>query len=499
MVDKAPQCAASGIADLAAAAPESNDYEAFSPIAAASGIADADAAAPESNDYEAFSPIAAPSGIADVGAAAQESNDYGALSSIAAPSGIADVGTGAKNSVSEALSPIASEVVVGGVGGEPWLVFDESTRWRAVADMTLVLRSYTSFGAMAVAGAMINGTAEAFQAAKRNDSDCAEVDLCELWEAVCIFRPRMTCARVAACIVAAFVRAGLPLRPPFPLVPSRDHNDANSNGLSSSFSPLCMAAEDSPVLAMALLDLPLSCGLDVDYIDGNERLVVQSPAVAATNGNRLATPAMFRRLLERTDRSVVNAGSVYVNCGLHQMYRWKTHVLISNIFRCLDAEEDNNGLAMARVFVAAALPDGDGTDLTGGVARRDDCPENCHLLTRMFPNEQFRGALPLLDTLVQLVATDWIGKRCRDPILAQLLPLRKEIMASMSAIRLYRLSLGEILAAPLAAADIHATELHRLVASYVLVPLHDESQLNHSLLSSFPPTRTLSFPPLNLT
>jgi hypothetical protein len=57
---------------------------------------------------------------------------------------------------------------------------------------------------------------------------------------------------------------------------------------------------------------------------------------------------------------------------------------------------------------------------------------------------------------------------------------------ALQRIRTFRLAIQPILAAPLNAGNLAVRPLHATVLSYLLVPLYDESQLHHPLLSAAP-------------
>jgi hypothetical protein len=396
-------------------------------------------------------------------------------------------------------------------------VFDAVTRAAAAYEVAFAFPSCNRVRARAIANALIDETPAAFRAAMTGVYE--NMELCNIWESMCAFQSGYKCPLVAACIVDAFVRAGLRLQPPFAIGPV-----AYRLGTMHIRSPLCVAAMRVPTLAEALLDLPLECGLDVNYIEeinSTGTAYVHSPAIGGTNGNLLVSPRCFQRLLERTDRAIITAGAVFVNCGRHQMFRWKTHVLISNIFRCaypsfdgcaypsFDARRPSfdgrrDGTNMARAFISAAQADGGGTDLTGGVAHHDttmsqSSSEVGPINQELFPNGKFLGALPLLNTILgwwqkrkvasQATANRLIplGEWCQetgemDAIIAQLQFVQSDLLLAMRRLRLYRRAICNVVSNPLGAADMHARELHELVTSYVLTPLHDESQLDNPLL-----------------
>jgi hypothetical protein len=147
------------------------------------------------------------------------------------------------------------------------------------------------------------------------------------------------------------------------------------------------------------------------------------------------------------------------------------------------------------VFIANADEDGGGADITGGVACAGAGPEEIESYTTqslipeakdLWPEGKFRGALVLLDTVCR-----WYGEKClRFPtfvskkIVRRMETMRTDMIAALRRIRAYRDALEPRLEEILGSGGIHTSELHRLAAQYILVPLHDESQLAHQLIDA---------------
>jgi hypothetical protein len=298
--------------------------------------------------------------------------------------------------------------------------------------------------------------------------------LVDLWADAC-GRVSIDDAEVAGCIVDAFLRSGLPLRPPF--------------SQYIYLSPLALAVGGNAALATALLDLPPHVGLDVSAIQ-----VGRAPPVGHTNETGFVSTELFGRLLRRTDRKVVNAGSIYIDYSIGQYHFDQVHVLVSNILRCtcsMDGPE--NGMERALLFIAEAKLDGDGTDLTGGVPARagpNSFDASHPSMDVLWPNSSFRGPLPLINILC-----GWYQSEIREEsskgwpagteraatvslILARLVRVGLDLCAALRRIRLYRRGLLPRLTKDLGTGNI-MPDLCALTIAYTLVPLHDEFQLEH--------------------
>jgi hypothetical protein len=357
-----------------------------------------------------------------------------------------------------------------------------------------------------------------------------EIELRDLWAEVCRLRydrkRRINASyawedsRVAACVVASFVRVGLALSLPF----ERGAADRHQYRPNMK-SPLCLAVAHSPALAHALLDLPTEYGLDVNAIDDG------APAIGHTNpgvSRSSSFPTLFGRLLDRTDRAVVTAGIVDVDSdGVLLTTDAATHVLVSNILRCnfdfysADLPDESQkrwvlwverAQAMARLFIARAQSDGGGTDLTAGVphcgrptkrhrAAHDPLRDEQKIppsdrVSFLWPNSQFRGALVLVDRLCQFWTSQEPRSRSTSMLIQRLEPIRSEIIAALARIRAYREGIQTAIVLQLVSGNIPlgicARDLAALIAVHLVVPLYDESQLLHPLLDPTNPVHNES-------
>lgn len=344
--------------------------------------------------------------------------------------------------------------------------------------------------AQGIALAMVEGRPQRFWATLPM-ADIA--DLCDLWSDLCSrLEVRMVGSRLASCLVAAFVRAGLPLCGPLP--PHR----ATVAAREPRRAPLCVAVFRCQAVAHALLELPPVCGLDVNLCEAENC----GPALGYANfaGPRHISERLFLRLLRRTDRSVVNAGAVHVDRGFEQYADSSTHVLISGIFRSYFYPHAPRSANFARLFISVAEADGDGVDLTAssttppGQGTQDAPPSTWdHTpLEQLWPDGKFRGALVLVDTLCRWFATQDVAAqpvpKNMNALTGQFDQIRTELVAALRRIRHYRETIRPFVATPLTAAGIHAHELHLLLIRYLVVPLHDESQLYHPLISTLATT-----------
>jgi hypothetical protein len=262
--------------------------------------------------------------------------------------------------------------------------------------------------------------------------------------------------------------------------------------------PLCAAVWWCPSFADALMELGPRFGLDVSWINRVELVNKADDGAAAIGFTNLsfATDAgaakLFEQLLLRTDRNVVTGGHVYIDRGCEQSVCPTTHILIANILRChyYWSNIAQGSKDQAQRFIAHALRDGGGADLTGGVPHTSVHLSQClspHLLhiAEIWPQGTFGGALVLLDTLCKW----WDASTQRSKSLSSrppLLEIRQDMVAALRRIRDYRAAIQPALAVPLDAGNIHARDLGLLIVTYVLVPLHDETQLNHPLLLPTP-------------
>jgi hypothetical protein len=252
--------------------------------------------------------------------------------------------------------------------------------------------------------------------------------------------------------------------------------------------PLFSAVLWCPLLAHALLDMPVERGLDLGWTNNNGMA-----AIGVTNGDNQISQELFTLLLARTPRSVVSAGLVYPEEGFQQYNRGTTHVLVSNILWC--NTQNTKGREQALACIAHAQPDGDGMDLTAGssatchIPADDDTscivPLRASMVPlramRIFPDGKFHGALALVDTLYKWWSLPQIGCNLH-PQLLSFATIRAKMITAMRKTRHYRIQLLPTLGATIASAAIHSHELHSLITTYLIVPLHDESQLLHPLL-----------------
>jgi hypothetical protein len=252
-----------------------------------------------------------------------------------------------------------------------------------------------------------------------------------------------------------------------------------------------------------MLDLPIECGLDVNWTVADPRY---GPAIGYTNIGGDVVPAMFAALLNRTDRSLVSGATVLLDRGCEQHVLPSCHVLISNILLCgsgnrLYEEPAASSVRLARLFIASANPDGSGTDLTGGMPRFEGVTDD--RVSRqgpwpheLWPDRVFGGALALVDRLCQ-----WWSKKAETDgalALARLELIKTFLVPALRAVRTYRSAIRPTLAEPMMTAGIHTGELHELIASYLVVPLCDPSQLKHPLLRH-PPASAHQIDPTTTT
>lgn len=359
-----------------------------------------------------------------------------------------------------------------------WPVVDAMVRRAALKGLKPLFDDYAPARCGEIAAALIDGQPDAFWSAIAAEGGKSE-NLCDLWSRVCgsfaKWNMRGVHSRsIAACLVAGFVRTGLPLYAVFETTTIPVTVPAT----------LSVAVMTSPHLAHALLDLPLECGLDV-----NSSANGCAPAIGYTNSDSFQSPELFARLLNRTDRSFVSEGVVNIDCGRRQIARATTHVLVSNIFLCTHITRYWRRMAtqLALIFIAHAQPDGSGTDLTGGIAQPSafgmavGMENEEPTLNQLWPESKFRGPLVLIDSLRDW----WCTQEPRGRhMLAHLDPVRTHLVDALRRVRAYRDSLFACVSKPLCTAAMHSRELHFLVTSYVLVPLHDETQLQHPLVSS---------------
>jgi hypothetical protein len=428
--------------------------------------------------------------------------------------------------------------------------FSDKIRTAATQKLASALRKAERKGethadsALMAAEAFMHGKMDIFWARLAEiDHNYTTWELCHIWARICALLCNSLTKSSAACITMAFVRAGMPLRPPF----YKKRNTPNWRTPLEQ-SPLCAAILFPPILAHALLDLPLECGLDLDdkpyaatctlqkveskcpsavpskgasdgasdgASEGGESQPMEpeyerGPAIGQTNrpwrqttttalNKRWGGPVrLFERLLLRTDRAVLNAGAVFLLDGCWQSTELHTHVLIGNIFnilRCGDlvGAQVHASMDCIRVFIANAHPDGSGTDLTGGQACRKELhyetlpgsPEPSDLFPN--PNSKFAGALELVERLCAWSAKQPVKNM---QVIVRLEFIRSELVAALRRIHTYRTQLQPTLAVPLLAARVHA-QMHAVIASYLIVPLYDESQLLHPSVVSIEPANSL--------
>jgi hypothetical protein len=356
--------------------------------------------------------------------------------------------------------------------------------------------------ARVIATALIDGNSDMFWSSVVA-LDTKDQEICDIWSAVCRKTPEPFQPDVAACIAGAFVRAGMPLSPPFAprhaeWIKENKTDEKEQDGDRAFMDkrvdpPFFTAVRFAPSMAHAMLDLPLECGLDVNtpISDPLSFEADSGPAIGATNYSEHDCTTLFDRLLLRTDRSVVSAGSVYVNQScIAQYYKASTHVLVRAILRSQFPVGGHALFLRVRLFVDGAHSDGGGTDLTGGIANRavvltEDLDAYGPTPQQMWPGGQFHGATFLADTIWRWWSrTPQNGVREEElaAVLARLVLVRNYLVTGMRRIKAYRQHLLPATAKPLFDGNIRERGLYTLVLSYVIVPLHDESQLANPLL-----------------
>jgi hypothetical protein len=239
---------------------------------------------------------------------------------------------------------------------------------------------------------------------------------------------------------------------------------------------------------LALLDLPTAVGLDVDAIHYTMDPDMFGPAIGHMNRSHFWSLQLFERLLHRSSRATVNAGIVNVREDCLQCTRHDVHVLVSSILRCsiLYPAAIRRGLKMAQLFIGLARPDGSGTDLTGGTAELGVPTAFQHTpgpaATTLWPDKKFCGALALADTM-----HSWWSHSTtylREKPIAAYAAIRSDLIEAFRRIRTYRQAIDPALAQQFGQGGIHIRELRPVVLQYLLVPLHDESQLANPLVNN---------------
>jgi hypothetical protein len=304
--------------------------------------------------------------------------------------------------------------------------------------------------------------------------------LCDLWKNVSIdfrysesygeFTYSDEATNVAACVVSAFARAGMTFE---------------GVGLSR------LALLNSR-LALAILALPAGFGVDVNAKDGYGDYIC--PVIGSFNGSENGSLLLFERLLHRTDRYLLNAGLVFVERSCEYYNHSGVHILISMIMQCacgMYVDNERNLMDRLRIFIEHAHADGDGTDLTGGVAvRRLEAPTSvstdCFCFQfmppeKMCPDGKFRGAAVLADTLYRHCIShqeDLLFANARE----RLALARNRIITALGRIRFYRQALRPSVSRAMISGGLGMHDLHKVVLAYLLVPLHNESHLADPLL-----------------
>jgi hypothetical protein len=443
--------------------------------------------------------------------------------------------------------------------------FDSSTQESALEFLKMAFRTKTKH---ILATAMLNGQTELFWR-EMVEAGYGHVELAQLWYDMCARQragsrwegllsyirlrerpgPPLACRdQVAACVVAAFIRCGMPLAPPFRVYTAGTTTSSrrqNCPVLPSVLAPLYVAVRDCPGLVQPLLDLAPQCGLDVN-VTGCERALVcaqessrsSSSSTGSTEcgeaGNDMLsdvikdgmlpdvleeerlhdiggdwrraddfvivyTPGppiayecsleMFGQLLRRTDSSVVSNGKVYVERGYDQ-YKWvSTHVLIKSILECADPSACRpDSLDKARMFIAHAQLDGDGADLTGGVAQcggpaSDDAGYLLMGLTRtdLWPSRRYDGALALVDRLGCSMEVPHL-EHTASQIRPRLALIQSDLISAMRRIRDYRRAFLRIIAHAFGTLLPSILDTRPLVLAYATTHLRNESHLSNNPL-----------------
>jgi hypothetical protein len=348
-----------------------------------------------------------------------------------------------------------------------WPTFDARTVAEAIRKLERIFSG--TCDSKAIATLFVQGKMEAFWAVR----GMTDWELCQMWSATCqwvSFEPD-----AAACLVAAFVRAGMPLRAPFCVDPERVDKAERPDLLRRP--PLCWAVRHSPPLARALLDLPSECGLDVDALAG--AVPEQHGPIGMVNYVRKYPHDLILRLLHRTDRSVVSRGLVMVDDGPWQATSDATHILVASVLNAayndgpgLDAIDDM--LARALMLIASAEPDGSGLDLTGGIGVRRH-PIGGRACPNLWPDAKFGGILPLVERIYRDFWTSGLA-------VAGIELLMRSLVAAMQRVRVYRMWMPAEVAFALIDAGVPMPELHALVKAYLASEPHDASRLDHPIL-----------------
>jgi hypothetical protein len=319
------------------------------------------------------------------------------------------------------------------------------------------------------------------------DAKLGNLGLSQVWLRLALIRANRQpdSRKAAAYMVAAFLRIGEPFLPSFLDV------------ISNMTSPLLTGVLLSPILAHALLDLPLNCGLDVNAkLDDS---IENGPAIGYIHLSNRLSPSLFERLLCRTDRAVVSCGAVFVERQAYRLRQTADHVFVGSLLRFTVCHDNNLELGqILQLFIANAQPDGGGADLTGGISRPGSDPPDRPVWfsgpqpidptpTDLWPDGKFLGSLALVDKLYTWYMPQ-PTKMARN-IADDLVPIRNNIIDALRRIRQYRKDLQPSVGSFLAAGGIYVHWLYGLIAQLVLVPLHDESQLKHPLITTTLPTQ----------
>jgi hypothetical protein len=179
--------------------------------------------------------------------------------------------------------------------------------------------------------------------------------------------------------------------------------------------------------------------------------------------------------------------------GAEQCNDSRTHLLTALILRCatlgaFTQDDLMRCVKMLRILFANAHPDGSGVDLTAGTPKLGFLTAPTYIpcgvsIAEMWPNSEYSGPLVLVSTL----SRGWVHlpdrvESAREAYVC-LQSIRQELLSTMQSIRRYRHTLQSVLADPLRSGNVHARDLHTLVAAHLLLPLQNESYLEHPLIT----------------
>jgi hypothetical protein len=203
-----------------------------------------------------------------------------------------------------------------------------------------------------------------------------------------------------------------------------------------------------------------------------------APQLEWQTGLQITPHDIIKRLLQRTERSIIARGIVMVDDGPWWSPTRGMHVLVASIFDCalnnwLGMAERDAICARALMLIGSAEADGSGLDLTGGVTMRKE-----RFRTDLWPEGKFDGVLHIVDRLVRTRSCLWTSASY-----GRLELMMRALVPAMQRVRVYRMWMPGEVAFALESAGITMQELHAVVKTYLLLDLHDASRLDHPILT----------------